>query len=152
MIHVGDVVLEWFNIVYIVRLILIELADLFLHSVSFWDQILDNQIHIIIGSFEMNDLTVHVCYLLSHFGNLFFSWPNISFQLLYFIIKHKLEFLKFLSLLLELIYSCHFVSDCLLSFFYLFCLRLLSLQILFVFLLDLFNVLQSMLKLMFLFL
>ena len=94
----------------------------------------------------MNDLTVHICNLFSHFSDLILSGTNISLELFDFVIQDKFEFLKFLSFLLELIYTCDFVSDCFLPFFDLLGLRLLSLKILFMFLLDLLNIFKCMLQ------
>lgn len=78
LVHVCDIILERFDVIDVVDLVLIELGDFFLHSASFWDQILDDEIHVVVGTLEVDDLTVHVGDLFSHFGYLLLSRANVS--------------------------------------------------------------------------
>jgi hypothetical protein len=89
----------------------------------------------------VNDFTVHIRDLFSHLGNLLLPGANVSLELLDFVVKHKLELLKLLSLLFELVDSGHFITDGFLSLFDFFGLGLLSLKVFLMFLLDLLNVL-----------
>ena len=93
MIHVTNVVLERFYVSKVVRLCSVELVDFFFHSASFRHQVLHDQVHVLIGPFEVNDFCIHTGNLFLHFGYFLFSWPNISFKFLDFIVKNKLELL-----------------------------------------------------------
>lgn len=96
----------------------------------------------------MNNLRVHICDLLFHFGYLLLSWANIPFQLLNFIIQNKLKFLKLLCFLFQFINPCHFISYCFFSFLNLFCLWLLLLKIFLMLLFYFLYIFVSMFKLM----
>ena len=146
LIHVADVILERFYVAEIAGFFLVELSDLLLHAVALRDQILHDQVHVVIGALKVDDLTVHVGNLFPHLGNFLFSGADISLQLLYLIVQHKFELLKFLSFFLELVDTSHLVSDSFLPLFDLLGLRLLSLKILFVLLFDLLYVFKSMLQ------
>lgn len=63
-------------------------------------QILNNQTQVHKDSLEMSLLLLHLICLLLELVDSVASWPNITLQLLDLVIKHKLELLQFLSLLL----------------------------------------------------
>jgi hypothetical protein len=71
----------------------------------------------------MNDFGVHTCNLFFHLGDFLFSWTDVSFEFLDFVIEDKLKFLEFLSFFLQFVDSHHFVSDGFFSFLNFFGLR-----------------------------
>ena len=93
----------------------------------------------------MDDLTVHVGDLLSHFGYLFLSRADISLEFFDLVVQHEFELFELLGFLFEFVDTCHLVSYGLFALFYLLGLGLLSLQVLFMLLLDFLDVLKSML-------
>ena len=144
MVHVADIVFERFDVTQITCLLFVELADFLLHTITLRDQIFYDQVHVIVGTFEVNNLAVHVGDLFSHLGNLFFSGTDISFKLFDLVVQHEFELFKLLSLFLKLINTSYFVSNGFFSLFYLLGLGLFSLKILFMLLFDLFNIFKSM--------
>lgn len=99
MVHVAKVILERFNVAKVIGLATVQLVNLFLHSTSFRYEIFNDKIHILVSSFEVNDLGIHTGNLLLHFGDLLLSWTDVSFKLFDLVIQNKFEFLKLLSFL-----------------------------------------------------
>jgi len=86
LIHVADVVLEGFDVVEVASLFFVQLPHLFFHTISLRNQIFYYQVHVIVRTFEVNNLAVHVGNLLSHLGNFFLSGTDVPFQLFDFVV------------------------------------------------------------------
>lgn len=127
MIHICDIILERLDVIDVVDLVLIELTHFLLHSASFGYQILDYEIHVVVGSLEVDDLTVHVGDLFSHFGYFFLSRADISLEFFDLVIQDEFELFELLGFLFEFVDTCHLVSYGLFALFYLLGLGLLSL-------------------------
>jgi hypothetical protein len=74
-------------------------------------EIVNDESKILIDSVEMLELLPHDVGLLLKFLNFYLSRSDISLQLLDFVIQNELEFLKLLSLLLQVNNSLIFVLD-----------------------------------------
>jgi len=79
---------------------------LVLHS-----QIINDQIQVVTDPVEMLDFDLHLVNLLMQARNIVLTRQNISLQFFNFVIKNEFEFLKFLSLLLQLHDASIFVLD-----------------------------------------
>lgn len=86
MVHVADVILERLDVVEIATLVLGQFTQLLLHAVTLGDQVFDNQVHVVVGSLEVDDFTIHISDLFSHLGDLLFSGPDIAFKFFDFVI------------------------------------------------------------------
>jgi len=86
-------------------------------------QIINNQGKILIDSVEVLQFLSHFVGLLIQLLDLDFTGSNVTLELLYLIIKHELELLKFLCLLLQIIYSLILVTNRGLTLLYLSLLR-----------------------------
>jgi hypothetical protein len=85
-VHVTDIIFKRLNIAEVVRFSSVKFIDFLFHSTSFGDEILDYQVHVLVGPLEVNDLGVHAGNLLFHFGDFLFSWPDVSLEFLNFVI------------------------------------------------------------------
>ena len=79
-------------------------------------QILNNQTQVHKDSLEVSLLLLHLIGLLLELVDSVASWPNITLQLLDFVIKYELELFQFLSLLLKVVNALILITDGGLSF------------------------------------
>jgi len=96
-----DVILELLLVVLLFIQALSEILDLVSQTFLSHSQIIDDKGQVLIDTIEMLQLLSHLVGLLVQLLDLKFSWPDISFELLDFVIEHELELLQLLSLLLE---------------------------------------------------
>lgn len=96
-----DVILELLFVVLLFIQALSEILNLISQTFLSHSQIIDDKGQVLVDTIEVLQLLSHLVGLLVQLLDLKFSWSNISFELLDFVIEHKLELLQLLSLLLE---------------------------------------------------
>jgi len=110
--EIGDVVQYLKNIIlegFLVALLLVEVLTQLLYFVGeaflTHAQVINNQSQVLVDSVEEFELLTHLVGLLVELLDFELSWANVSLELFDLIIEHKLELLKLLSLLPEVIDS-----------------------------------------------
>lgn len=109
--HLRYMYLKRLDILHIRRVHQRLRRQLLLHPLPLRCQVLHNQPHIIVRPLKMDNLRIHIRYLLFHLRNLLLSWSNVPLQLLDLVVQHELELLQLLRLLLELLDTSHLVPD-----------------------------------------
>ena len=93
-----------------------QISDLISEALLPHPKVINNQSKVLVHPIEVLELRSHLVRLLIQILYLDLSRSDVSLKLFDFVVKHELELLKLLCLLLELEYAVVFLLYCLLAF------------------------------------